>query len=253
MRKPLTLIFPLLLLPAIAIAANPVASWQNEVISLISHQRFSEAGAKIETQCIEKKSSELCLILASAHYGGETKFGINDRSITQAYHYTKLACDYGSAAGCKAYEAAIENGELLQAVLFEPDIKNREIQLQEAIALGADLNATTLFTATLLQHAINEERIDAVKLLLKHGADANYRVSDEDLTPLMYAINSGSREMVNLLLENGADPMQKLKVANYLKLGKAAVNACDFAHKLEKPEMLGPLQCADTAPSTKQK
>ena len=243
MKKVLVLILALFILPTVSLATGVPPKWQSEVISLISNQQFNEAGEKIKDYCIEEKNGELCLILASAHFEGETKFGINSRDIIQAYKYTKLACDYGSESGCSAYKAAIEKGELLQNVLFEPDVVNREAQLKGAINLGADLNATTLFSATVLQQAINEEKIEVVKLLLKNGADVNYRASDEDLTPLMYAINSGNTTMVTLLLDNGADSKQTMKVADYLKMGKPQADVCDFANKLKNKEMMLLLKC----------
>jgi TPR repeat protein len=226
-------------------AAPP--KWQSEIISLISHQKYKEAGEKMKEYCVEKKNGDLCLTLASAYFEGEAKFGINSRDIIEAYRYTKLACDHGAEAGCEAYKAAIEKGELLQYVLFEPGVENRVAQLKEAIKLGADLNATIMFTATLLQKAINDENHEAVQLLLDNGVDVNYRVSDEDLTPLMYAVNSGNKEMVTLLLDRGADSTQTFKVADYLKLDKKEANACDLAGKLENREMMDLLKCTNAA------
>lgn len=249
MKKVLVSILSLFLLPTASMAIAP-PQWQSEIISLISHQQFEEAGEKIKEYCVEDKNGELCLILASAYYGGEAKFGIESRNIIEAYKYTRLACDYGSEAGCSAYKAAIEKGELLQNVLFEPGVENRDAQLKEAIKLGADLNSTTLFTTTLLQKALGEEKIEAVRLLLENGADVNYRVSDEDLTPLMYAINTGNKKLVTLLLDNGADSTQTMKVADYLKMGKPEVNACDFANRLENRKMMDLLKCTGYSPTT---
>lgn len=243
MKQILISILALFILPSTLMASATPGGWQTEIISLVSHQRFAEAGEKMKQHCIEYNNGEVCLILASAYFEGERKFGIYSKDIIQAYRFTKLACDYGSQSGCAAYQAAIEKGELVQNVLFEPGVENRDAQLKEAIKMGADLNATTLFTSTLLQKAINEERIEAVKLLLNNGVDVNYRVDDEDPTPLMYAINSGSQEMVTLLLEKGADPAQTMKTAAYLKMGKTEVNACDFALKLEKQKMMALLNC----------
>ena len=247
MKKALVPILALFVVTTESLATGAPPLWQTEVISLISDQRFKEAGDKIKEYCVEKKNGELCLVLASAYFEGEARFGIDSREIVEAYRYTKLACDYGSAAGCEAYKAAIEKGELLQNVLFEPGVENREKQLKEAIALGADLNAKTLFTATLLQKAISEEREEAVRLLLENGVDVNYRVSEEDPTPLMYAINSGNAELVTMLLDRGADTTQTMKAPDYLKMEKREVNACDFAKKLEKSEMMTLLNCTDTA------
>lgn len=243
MNKVLVSILALFVLPIEAVASGAPPKWQSEVISLISHQQFKEAGDKLKENCVDKKNSDVCLILASAYFEGEAKFGISSKDIIEAYKYTKLACDHGSESGCQASSAAIEKGELLQNVLFEPGIENRDAQLKEAIQLGVDLNTTTLFTATVLQQAISEEKVEAVKLLLNNGVDVNYRVSDEDLTPLMYAVNSGSKEMVTLLLDNGADTTQTMKVANYLKMDKKEANACDLANKLENQEMMDLLKC----------
>ena len=243
MKKALVLMLALFVVPGVSMASGAPPVWQSEIISLVSHQRFKEAGDKLKEYCVEKKNSELCLILASAYFEGEAKFGVNSREIVEAYKYTRLACDYGSQAGCDASKAAIEKGELIKNVLFEPGVENRGAQLKEAIQLGADLNATTLFTTTLLQTAISEENIEVVRLLLKNGADVNYRVSDEDLTPLMYASNSGNKEIVALLLENGADVAQMMKVPDYLKMGKKEANACDFASKQEKQEIMSLLKC----------
>ena len=217
--------------------------WRSDVMALVSAQRFEDARDKLKEYCIGGKNGEVCLVLAAAYFDGEARFGIASREIVEAYRYTRHACENGSEAGCTASKAAIEKGELLQNVLFEPGVRNRDAQLKEAIQLGADLNVTTLFTATLLQQAISEERIEAVRLLLQNGADVNYTVSDHDPTPLIYAINSGKKEMVSLLLDNGADPAKTMKVADYLKMGKEEANACDFARKLESKEMTALLKC----------
>ncbi|MET0101889.1 MAG: ankyrin repeat domain-containing protein [Sedimenticola sp.] len=251
MKKVLVSILALSILPAISMATGVPPKWQSEVISLVSHQKYKEAGEKIKEYCVEKRVGELCLTLASAYFEGESKLGIDSRDIVEAYKYTKLACENGSAAACDAYKAAIENGELLQHVLYEPGIENRDAQLKRAIQLGADLNATTMFTRTVLQEAVSEEKTDAVKLLLDNGVDVNYRVSDEDLTPLMYAVNSGNKELVALLLENGADTSQNMKTPDYLKMGKKEANACDLANKLENQEMISLLKCVEVAAASK--
>ena len=246
MKKVLVSVLALFVLPIASMAAEAPTGWQEEVIALISHQQYKEAGEKIKEYCVEKRSGELCLIMASAYFEGEAKFGINSPNIIEAYKYTRLACDHGSQAGCEAYKAALEKGELLQYVLFEPGIENREAQLKEAIQLGANLNATTLFSRTLLQEAISKENFEAVQLLLENGVDVNYRVSDEDLTPLMYAINTGNQEMVTLLLKSGVDTSQTMKVPDYLNMGKKEANACDFANKLENREMITLLKCTES-------
>ena len=191
MNKVLVSTLVLFVLHTAALAEEAPGNWRAEVISLISHQQFKEAGEKIKEQCIKKGNGALCLTMASAYYNGEAQLGIESRDFVEAAKYARLSCDLGTQDGCIAYRAAIE-GELLQDVLFEPGITNRDMQLKKAIKLGADLNATTMFTRTVLQAAVSEENIDAVRLLLDNGVDVNYRVSDEDLTPLMYAVNTGN-------------------------------------------------------------
>ena len=246
MNKALVPILALFVLTTQSMATGAPPLWQTEVISLVSHQRFKEAGEKLKDYCVEKKNGELCLILASAYFEGEAKFGIDSREIVEAYRYTKLACDHGSDAGCAASKAAIEKGELLHNVLFEPGVENREQQLKEAIQLGAELNAKALFTQTLLQKAISEENEEIVRLLLENGVDVNYRVSEEDPTPLMYAINSGNAGLVAMLLDTGADAAQTMKAPDYLRMEKKEISACDFAIKLAKPEMMSLLKCASS-------
>ncbi|MET0074062.1 MAG: ankyrin repeat domain-containing protein [Candidatus Thiodiazotropha lotti] len=235
----------LLVLPLLAIAEGTPFGWQREVTALVSQLQYKEAGEKLKSYCVDEKSGELCLVLASAYFEGEIKFGIETKDIVEAYKYTKLACDYGSESGCEAYKGAVEKGELLQLVLYEPGIVDRGAQLKKAIQQGLDLNVTTMFSRTLLQEAVSEEKGEAVKLLLENGVDVNYRVSEEDLTPLMYAINTGNQELVKQLLEYGADVKQTMIAPDYLKMEKDVVDACDFANKLEKREMSVLLKCGD--------
>ena len=243
MNKQFASFLALLILPSALLATGAPPRWQSEIISLISHQRYKEAGEKLHEYCVEQKKANLCMELASAHFEGEPRFGIESKNIVKATRYTKLACDYGSKAGCTAYQAAIEKGELLEHVLFAPDVENRETQLNEAIKLGANLNSTTLYSRTLLQTAISEENPEALKLLLDNGADVNYRVSDQDPTPLMYAINTANTKVVSMLLKSGADPEQKMKAPDYLQMGKQEANACDFADRLNNIEMMALMKC----------
>ena len=56
--------------------------------------------------------------------------------------------------------------------------------------------------------AIQKLNIDAIKLLLKHGADINRKKVpvfefDDDLTPLMLAAYMHNTHMIDFLVENG--------------------------------------------------
>jgi len=56
-----------------------------------------------------------------------------------------------------------------------------------------------------LHAAVASRNLDAVRLLLDHGADPNAR-QQVGYTPLMGAAGSGRNDLVDLLLEHGADP-----------------------------------------------
>jgi uncharacterized protein len=80
------------------------------------------------------------------------------------------------------------------------------------IGKGADVNAvarnTTGFTA--LTGAVANNHTEIAKLLVRRGAQVNYRY-EGGFSPLMGASENGNVELVNFLLENGADPSAKTK------------------------------------------
>jgi cytohesin len=85
-----------------------------------------------------------------------------------------------------------------------------------------------------IDYANKEKIVDIVKVLLKHGADPNFRMMNEkskavnDLsitgsTPLMLAAEVNNTEAVKVLLENGADPKATtLQGTNALMLASGA-------------------------------
>jgi len=80
------------------------------------------------------------------------------------------------------------------------------------IGKGVDVNAvarnTTGFTA--LTGAVANNHTEIAKLLVKRGAQVNYRY-EGGFSPLMGASENGNVELVNFLLANGADPKAKTK------------------------------------------
>ncbi|MCG7919814.1 MAG: hypothetical protein N0E37_18830, partial [Candidatus Thiodiazotropha taylori] len=140
MRQFILPLLALFVLSPLALAEGTPFGWQREVTALVSQLQYKEAGEKLKSYCVDEKSGELCLVMASAYFEGEVKFGIDTKDIVEAYKYTKLACDYGSESGCEAYKGAVEKGELLQLVLYEPGVVDRDGQLKKAIQQGLDLN-----------------------------------------------------------------------------------------------------------------
>jgi cytohesin len=61
------------------------------------------------------------------------------------------------------------------------------------------------YTATLMMEAIRDDDLEALKLLLAHGADVNQRIGGQ-ATALQLAASNGNLEATQLLLAKGADP-----------------------------------------------
>ena len=54
-------------------------------------------------------------------------------------------------------------------------------------------------------YAAHHDKMAAVKLLMKRGADVNARTEKGGMTALMWVAWKGNLEMVKILTENGAD------------------------------------------------
>lgn len=96
-------------------------------------------------------------------------------------------------------------------------IDARDVErLAELLAAGADPNAKSLHGFTPLQAAVDELEalsesepggpIEAVVLLLRHGADVNGWDQSRTSTPLLAAVMIKHIEAVRILLAAGADP-----------------------------------------------
>ena len=70
---------------------------------------------------------------------------------------------------------------------------------------GADLNARDDAGFTPLQDAALAGKVDAVRMLLEHGADINAGDRDSGATALYMAATMGREDVVMVLLEKGAD------------------------------------------------
>ena len=115
------------------------------------------------------------------------------------------------------------------------------------IARGASANATDLWKFTPLHEASSKGKIDIVKLLLRHGADAHKKNRDGE-TPIdvvcqSYPANAQPlpemiQEITDLLLGNGAilDAAKKGELARLMKLiTPENVNCRDSAGRNSTP------------------
>lgn len=77
------------------------------------------------------------------------------------------------------------------------------------IAAGVDIESCATDGMTALMHSAIRGDLDAVRILLEAGADANKQASQGGATSLTYASSTGHTETVKLLLDSGADPQTK--------------------------------------------
>jgi hypothetical protein len=82
--------------------------------------------------------------------------------------------------------------------------------LELLLARGADPNPRLLNDYTPLHRAVESDNVLAAEALLRHGADANAATQiDAYETPLMLAARQGKLDMIRLLLRHGANPQYK--------------------------------------------
>jgi len=84
---------------------------------------------------------------------------------------------------------------------IEPDLE----RARQLIAAGADLENNHSYSMTPLMVAVRNGNINAVKLLIKAGANVNAKSSPEESTPLMYASQRDWIDIMRMLLKAGAE------------------------------------------------
>ena len=72
------------------------------------------------------------------------------------------------------------------------------------LAHKADITLTSDVGYTALHYAVQENRLEVAKLLLKKGANPNAR--DKYVNTPLFRTNQNRLEMIKLLLVHGADP-----------------------------------------------
>src|SRR6185295_10671641 len=77
--------------------------------------------------------------------------------------------------------------------------------LEQLLKAGADANAALPEGETALMTAAGNGNVDAIKVLLAHGASVNAKEAWKQQTPLMWAAHEGNTQAVKLLLEAGAN------------------------------------------------
>lgn len=90
---------------------------------------------------------------------------------------------------------------------------------------------------TALHYAARHVRLDAVRLLLEHGADPNAREAGDNTTPLHWAAAQRATEVVRALLDAGADPHGFGDLHELDAIGWATYFHPDGGRRGERPEV----------------
>lgn len=87
--------------------------------------------------------------------------------------------------------------------LFRAIEKNEISKVKELIENGIDINVKDMINRTPLTAAVEFNRFDILKYLIKKGAKV--KISDGHRTPLTIAAQNNNIKIMKLLIENGAD------------------------------------------------
>ena len=92
--------------------------------------------------------------------------------------------------------------------------------IQSLVKAGADVKAGTPNGTTPLMVAAASGEVEAVRVLLDHGADVNAKDGVRAQTPIMYAAASNRAEVIQLLASKGADLKVTNKVSDLANLSR---------------------------------
>ena len=83
--------------------------------------------------------------------------------------------------------------------------KNNLIIFEKLLKKTNNKKKINILLFTIIKNINKTASIDAVKLLIKHGVDVNYRENFGWITPIYICLYSENIELTELLVENGAD------------------------------------------------
>jgi ankyrin repeat protein/catechol 2,3-dioxygenase-like lactoylglutathione lyase family enzyme len=121
-----------------------------------------------------------------------------------------VAEDYGFTSW-RALKAEVDRRQSALAATFTDACTRGDVnELRRLLARDPGLARSTRPQAanagwTALHEAVKCTRLEAVKLLLEHGADPKAREAGDNTTPLHWAAATGRRDIVEALLNAGAD------------------------------------------------
>ena len=98
-------------------------------------------------------------------------------------------------------------------------------EIEGAILQNPDDASFANISMTVLDVAVENDRVDAVSLLLNHGADPNGNLNDMVFSPLTRAVKQQNAEIVKQLLDAGADPHGKPRIISPYEVAMDEGNA----------------------------
>ena len=144
---------------------------------------------------------------------------------------------------------------------LENAVRQNDLKAVQALLdAGVDPNAPLRYGYTAVFHAVDHNRLDMVKLLLRHGAHVHHEETFFHATPLESALQNGHRDMVLLLLEHGPGRLDKVLQSGDLELVRAAltgepqwygyqkISALKAAEKEGKQDIVDLLKATETLP-----
>lgn len=109
--------------------------------------------------------------------------------------------------------------------------------VEEALALGMPVDVMDTNSRTLLVTASFTRNLEAVTVLLKHGADPN-KAMHTGMTALIYASGEGHAQILRLLLDHGAKTDAKLHLRGSALEGYTALHFACLQGQTETVRML---------------
>jgi ankyrin repeat protein len=121
-----------------------------------------------------------------------------------------VAEDYGFTSW-RALKAEVDRRQsALTATFLDACTRGNVDELRRLLAGDRELACSTKPPApfggwTALHEAVKSTHLEAVRLLLEHGADPNAREAGDNTTPLHWAAATGRRDIIEALLKAGAE------------------------------------------------
>lgn len=78
-------------------------------------------------------------------------------------------------------------------------------QIESLIKNGVDINSNGTIGVSPLFYACQKENVEAIQLLLSHGASVDLPIEESGFTPLHYAAQEGLMNIVEILVQAGAN------------------------------------------------